>query len=141
MSGTASLTCTGAPIGANCSVPSNEAFSSDASSTFNLSVTTTPRAAGAIRPQLFRPVAWLWAVAMVGIVVIPEMFGSKQSLRRVHKLAPLTLLFLLSSCGGGSTGQQPNPNSNGTPPGTYNLNVKATATTTTQTIALTLIVQ
>lgn len=43
MSGTASLACTGAPIGATCSVPASVTLSATTASTFNASITTTAR--------------------------------------------------------------------------------------------------
>jgi hypothetical protein len=108
----------------------------------NVNVTTIARPAAALRPHGFAPVLWLSAFAMLGIVVLPGLGGSKRSLRRSLGLAPLTLVLLLSSCGGGggSTGTPP-PNPSGTPAGTYTLNVKATSGTMTQTTSLTLIVQ
>ena len=43
MSGTASLTCTGAPTGAACSVPATIPLNASSASTFNASATTTSR--------------------------------------------------------------------------------------------------
>jgi hypothetical protein len=140
MSGTASLSCTGAPMGANCSIPASQPFSSTIAGTLNLSVTTTSRTIGALHLPTFVPVTWLWTFAMLGIVVQPGLRAPKRLLRRYLRLAPLTLLLFLGSCGGGGTGsQQPTPN--GTPAGTYTLNVKATSGATAQTTSLTLIVQ
>jgi hypothetical protein len=144
MSGTAALTCTGAPMGANCSVPASEPFSSTAPTTFSVSVTTTSRAVGALHPPIFSPVPWLWtlAIATLGIVVrlrtrAPNRPGGRQL---YLWLAPLTLMLFLVSCGGGTTdGPQPNPN--GTPAGTYTLTVNATSNSTTEATSLTLIVQ
>ncbi len=69
LSGTASLSCTGSPTGANCSVPASEPFSSTVPATFNLSVTTTARTVGAIRLPTFAPMAGLWIFALLGMVV------------------------------------------------------------------------
>ncbi len=145
MSGTATLTCSGAPSQANCSVPATEAFSSTTPVTFNISVTTTARTAGAMRPPTFAPVTWSWAFAMIGIVVLPGISVRKRSLLRSFRLLPLAFLLLLISCGGGGTGTQPanpnpSPNPNGTPAGTYTLTVQATSGTSTQTVPLTLTV-
>jgi hypothetical protein len=141
LSGTASLSCTGSPTGANCSVPASEPFSSTVPTIFNLSVTTTSRTVGALRLPAFAPVAGLWIFALLGMVVPPGRRIPLRSLRRYLPLTLLTLLLFLCSCGGGgnSGGQQPNPN--GTPTGTYTLNVKATLNATVQTTSLTLIVQ
>jgi hypothetical protein len=140
LSGTASLSCTGSPTGANCTVPASEPFSSTVPATFNVSVTTTSRSVGALRLPAFAPVAGLWIFAMLGMVVHPRRRIPKRSLRRSLPLTLLTLLLFLCSCGGGSSGS-PQPNPNGTPAGTYTLNVKATANATAQTTSLTLIVQ
>ena len=139
LSGTASLSCTGSPAGANCSVPASEPFSSTVPATFNLSVTTTSRTVGALRLPAFAPVAGLWVFALLGMVVRPGRRIPARSLRRYLPLTLLTLLLFLCSCGGGGNSPQGNPN--GTPAGTYTLNVKATSNATVQTTSLTLIVQ
>jgi len=144
ISGTASLSCTGAPIGANCSVPTSEPFSSTIPATFNVSVTTTSRMIGALHSPASTPMPWLWTVAALGIVVWPGMSVPKRSIRRYIWLAPLTLLLFLVSCGGNASnssggGQQPNPN--GTPAGSYTLTVTAISGSATQASSLTLIVQ
>jgi len=144
MSGTASLVCTGAPMGANCSIPASEPFSSTAPATFSVGVTTTSRMM-ALHPHASPPVAWLWtlAVALLGIVVRLRVRAPDQPGRRELYLwlAPLTLVLFLVSCGGGGSTGNPQPNSNGTPAGTYSLTVKATSNSTMETTALTLTVQ
>jgi hypothetical protein len=142
--GSASLSCSGAPKGANCSVPSGQSFSSTAPTTFNVSVTTTARTMAALHLPALAPAAWLWTFAMLGMVVLPGIRDRRRSLRRYLRLSPLTLLLFLASCGGGagsSGGQPPTPNPNGTPAGTYTLNVTATSGTTSQTTSLTMIVK
>jgi hypothetical protein len=141
LSGTASLSCSGSPMRANCSVPVSEPFSSTVPATFNVSVTTTPRTVGALRLPAFAPVTGLWIFALLGMVVHPGRRIPTRSLRRFFSLTPLTLLLLLCSCGGGSSTGNPQPNPNGTPAGTYTLTVKATSGSTTETSSLTLIVQ
>jgi hypothetical protein len=137
ISGTASLSCTGAPMGANCSVPASEPLSSTVPATFSVNVTTTSRTLGALRP-VSMPVPWFWAVAALGIVVWPGMRAPKQ--RRYPWLLPLMLSLFWVSCGGGSVGgQQPNPN--GTPAGSYTLTVTATSGATTEATSLILVVQ
>jgi hypothetical protein len=149
MSGTAALTCTGAPLGSTCSIPPSQAFSSTAATTFSVKVTTTSRTMGALHFPA-SPVHWSWTLAftMLGIVVLPGLRPSthKRSARRFLRLAPLTLLLLLASCGGGSStsgggGTTPQPNPNGTPAGTYHLMVQAASNNAAQTTSLTLIVQ
>ncbi len=145
MSGTASLTCTGAPMGANCSAPASEPFSSTAPTTFSVSVTTTSRMIGALHPHASPPVPWLWtlAITMLGIVVrLRTRAPNRPAGRQLYLwLAPLTLVLFLVSCGGGGTTGDPQPNPNGTPAGTYTLTVKATSNSTIEATSLTLIVQ
>jgi hypothetical protein len=141
LSGTASLSCTGSPAGANCSVPASEPFSSTVPATFNLSVSTTSRTVGALRLPAFAPVAGLWVFALLGMVVHRGRRIPARSLRRYLPLTLLTLLLFLCSCGGGGNSGTPQANPNGTPAGTYTLNVKATSNATVQTTSLTLIVQ
>ena len=145
MSGTASLTCTGAPMGANCSVPASEPFSSTVPATFSVSVTTTSRMIGALHPPASPPVPWLWtlAIAMLGIVVrlrvrAPNRPGGRQL---YLSLAPLTLVLFLVSCGGGGNTGDPTPNPNGTPAGTYTITVQGTSASTTEASSLALVVQ
>jgi hypothetical protein len=146
MSGTAALTCTGAPVGATCSIPSSQVFNSTAQTTFSVKVTTTSRTMGALHFPA-SPVHWSWTLAftMLGIVVLPRGRPTKRSARRYLRLAPLTLLLLLASCGGGSSmgggGTTPQPNPNGTPAGTYHLTIQAASSNAAQTTSLTLIVQ
>ena len=141
LGGTAMLTCTGAPAGANCTVPASQQFNSTTPTTFNVGVTTTARTAGAILPAGFAPAAWLSAFAILGMVVVPGARASKRSSRRYLRLLPLTLALFVVSCGGGGSTTTPPPGSSGTPAGNYTLSVKATSGTTTQTISLSLIVQ
>ena len=148
LSGTSSLTCTGAPLGATCSVPASEPFNSTTSTPLSVTVTTTSRTIAALHPPASSPVPWSWTVAMtmLGIVFLPGIRTPRRSMRRYLRLAPLALTLFLASCGGGGTvgggqtgGTQSNPN--GTPAGTYTLTVKATSGDTVQTTSLTLIVQ
>jgi hypothetical protein len=144
MSGTASLSCTGAPMGANCSVPPSQSLSSTVPATFSVSVTTISRTSAAHHPPSSAPVSWLWtlAIAMLWIVVRLGIRAPKRSGRRYLYLwlAPLTLLLLVS-CGGGSSTGDPPPNPNGTPAGIYTLTVQATSASTTEASSLTLVVQ
>jgi hypothetical protein len=148
-SGTAAFTCSGAPKGATCTGPASQPFSASTVTTVNISVATTSRTMGSLRPSGFKPAMWMWSLTMLGMVLLPTMRSSKASAARYLRLAPLTLLLLLASCGGGGMGSggsgtsgggsQTNPN--GTPAGTYTLNVTATSGTASQTATLTLIVQ
>jgi hypothetical protein len=147
MSGTASLTCTGAPIGATCSLPSSQTFNATTPTTFIIKVTTTARLSSALtgpasKPASFTPASWLWTIAL-GMLFMPGTRAPKWSAlrwRRCLGLAPLLLLFFSISCGGGSMGSAP-PQQNGTPSGTYSVVVHASSNSTTGSTTLTLNVQ
>jgi hypothetical protein len=148
MSGSATLTCAGAPAHATCAIPASQTFDAVAATPVSVTVKTTSRTIAAVRPPHSAPASWSWnlAMAMLGIVILPGIRIGKRPVRRYLWLPPLTLCLLLASCGGGgstgsnSTGGQP-ANPNGTPAGTYTVNVTAISGSATQTIPLTLIVQ
>jgi hypothetical protein len=145
ISGTATLTCTGAPAGATCNVPGTISVSSTTADTFNVSVTTTPRATGALRPPGSAKPYWIWAAALTAIVVLPWAGRIRTPKGKRFYLATLSILALtiLCSCGGGSnssnkgTGGGPT----GTPAGTFTLTVSATSGSNSQAMNLTLTVQ
>jgi len=139
MSGTASLTCTGAPTGAVCSVPATVSLNASSASTFNASVTTTSRSPrGFCRPG---SEPWLWAMAIFGSLILFNAAPTHQF--PLLRLAPfLVLIVAFCSCGGGrSTSPAPTPNPSATPAGTYTLVITAKSGTDTQTQNLTLTVQ
>jgi len=140
LSGTVSLTCTGAPAGAACSVPSSETVSATTASTFAVSVSTAAPTSSA----LHRPgssLGWMWATALIGLGLLPGGDRRKRhsALRRFVWL-PLLLIVFLVACGGGSGGGG-GSGSGGTPAGTYTLTVTATLNGAMQSQALKLIVQ
>jgi len=137
MSGTASLACTGAPVGAVCSVPSTVSVASATASNFTVNVTTTSRTLSSLRLIGNHPGSWAWAVFFLGIAIRPRAGRRKRALLRLAWLMPLAVS--LCACGGGRGGNSTNPN--GTPAGTYALTVTATLGSTSQTVNLTLIVQ
>ena len=153
--GTATLTCTGAPTGAKCSLPGQVTVSATQPSTIDVSVSTTSRVTGALLPGAPWPggvAPWTWPVAVLALGFLPISTRKRASRRsRLRKLSraglPLLFLVLLGSCGGGSsnpapvspTGPQPNPN--GTPAGTYTLTVTATAGSLKESVPLVLTVE
>jgi hypothetical protein len=136
LGGTATLTCTGAPKGATCSVPASVNVNAASASTFTVSVTTTPRTLAALPSDTLRT-GW-WAIAIFGFVILP---GAVRRGRWTLRLLPLALLLMIGSCGGGNSSSGPQPNPNGTPVGTSILTVTATSGSTSQSIPLTLNVQ
>lgn len=141
VSGTGSLTCTGAPTGAVCSVPATVPLNASSASTFNASVTTTPRSSAAF--YLHGSAPWLWALAVFGCVSFLKKAPTRRSpIARLGFVPLFVLAGALCSCGGGSsTSPAPTPNPNGTPAGTYTIVITAKSGTTTQTQNLTLTVQ
>ena len=138
-SGMASLTCTGGPRGTNCSFLSGATMNVSATSDtpFNVTVMTTSRSMAALSPTSNGSHSWLWAVLLMGFVILPHAQVSKCSTWRIIRLSPLVFLLLLGACGGGGTSANPN----GTPAGTYALTVKATSGSVSQSLPLTLTVQ
>jgi Beta-propeller repeat/Abnormal spindle-like microcephaly-assoc'd, ASPM-SPD-2-Hydin len=146
LAGTASLTCTGAPTGADCSVPPTVNISSTSASNLNVSVTTTSRTLAALHSPTFRHLGSFWATALMGCMFF-SLSGrnrrtsgrNRRRARRYLLFLPLMLALLLCGCSGGSNGGQTKPN--GTPAGTYKLSVTATMGSTVQSTVLTLVVQ
>lgn len=138
ISGTAALTCTGAPKGASCPVPATMNVDAANPATFNVTASTTSRTMAALRAARS---GWFWAIAILGLIVLSWSPAKKKTINCYLPLAIMSTL-LLSSCGSSSNsnnGSQPNPN--GTPAGTYNLTVTATQGTSAQSANLTLTVQ
>jgi hypothetical protein len=120
LAGTATLTCTGAPAGATCSVPGSENVSATMASTFTVSVSTTSRSSAALQRGKSSS-AWLWATLFIGTMCLPV--GRSRGLARGSAaILSLLLVVFLISCGGGNGGGE----SGGTPAGTYNVVVTAT---------------
>ena len=144
-SGTATITCTGAPKGAACSVSGSVVLSATSPSALPVTVTTTARtsaATGLNRPPLF------WAIAILGLFV-SRGIKRKAPSQRANRLAilPILAMLLFCSCGGGGRGNGGGggggggSNPNGTPAGTYMLTVTATVGSSSQALPLTLTVQ
>jgi hypothetical protein len=139
-SGTASLSCTGAPTGATCSVPSSVNINAIVATPFNVSVTTTSRTMSMLHSGNLRS-HWLWATSLLCLVILPIGRRKKQFVF-IGRGLPILLLLLICACGGGSgssSGSTTNPN--GTPAGTYQLTVAAKSGSVSQSIMLTLKVE
>ena len=141
MGGTTSLSCTGAPMKATCSVPATESVSASTASNFNVSVTTTaPTQASVFSPGIATG-PWPWALVIFGIIGVAFLtrVPSQRPVLRLLWAAPL-FAILLCSCGGGGS-QSKGLQNPGTPAGNYTLTVTATSGSTTQSQNLTLVVQ
>lgn len=138
-SGTVTLTCSGVPAGAQCSLPARENVSATAPVTFTVSVSTTPPAkAAGIVPKSFLHSGWLWALVLAGILILPGS-GQKRTSRSLRGLPILLLMVFVNSCGGRSTNNCPSCSS-GTPPGQYTVTVNATSGSISQSMPLSLTV-
>jgi IPT/TIG domain len=154
MSGTATVTCAGAPVGATCSLPASQVFNATTPTSFTVTVKTTARITAALpRPSLtpasltrgsFTLASWLWMLPL-GMLFVPRAGALKRSARpwqRYLWFAPTLLLLLFAvSCGGGGGMSNAQPQQTGTPAGTYTVIVNATSNSKTGFTSLTLNVQ
>jgi hypothetical protein len=138
LSGTASLTCTGAPKGAECSLPARENVDAVTASKFTVTVNTAARMTAGMTPNSSTLKVWLWGLAIFGMVILPGSARRTRTRGCLSRILPILLLLGLSGCGGsgGSSGGQ-----SGTPAGTYTLTVTAKSASATQSVPLTLTVQ
>ena len=140
LSGTAILTCAGAPTGATCSLPDSLNVSDTNASDFTVTISTTAKSSAAMqrRSPTF---TWFWAIAMLGLALLPGERRTRQFARRLAGITSLFLLTLLVSCGGGGgSSSGGGSGSGGTPAGTYTLTVTATMGTAQQSQSLKLTV-
>ena len=132
--GSVTLTCTGTPAAATCSVtPSTLTFSGNSAAAFSVGVTTTaPKSAAA--PFLIHwprvpyvPVGLPVTAALLLALAAALAVGSRSRSTRiwVPAMALLLCLGLLSGCGSSSS-HSGNNGRQGTPVGTYTLTITAT---------------
>jgi len=142
MSGQTTLTCTGAPKGATCTIsPASLNVSASSASSLTVTVTTTSRTMAFASPERTIRYSWLWATGIFGLLFIGAGRNRKKKIR-VGGILSMLLLCLLCACGGSSSGgSSGGTNPNGTPAGTYQLAVTATSGGTTESLPLTLVVQ
>ena len=134
-SGNVTLSCTGAPAAASCSVPGSESLSSTPA-TFQATVMTTARSTAIKLPSSRDlPPAPVVAVVVLGLSGLVLMASKRR--RMVIALACVSFaVVLMASCGGGGSGG--GGGSNGTPAGTSTIVVTATSGSTSQSMNLTL---
>jgi hypothetical protein len=140
LSGTATLTCTGAPQGATCSVPGSVTVNGTSASSFKVSVTTTSQTTAAANSSRTTRFAAIWTAALLPLVVLP-IRRRKRASRSLYLSAIVGSLLLISSCGGNSSSSSSTSNPNGTPSGSYNLMITATLNSATESVQLKLVVQ
>jgi hypothetical protein len=131
--GTATLSCSGVPTGATCSVPASVNVSATTASTVTVSVTTTAHnSALLVRPGA--KLGWALAMGILGLVFLPGMSAGKWA----RGWVAFALLLFICSCGGGYNA--PPSNQGGTPAGNYTLRVTANLGSSNQSLPLTLTV-
>src|ERR1700722_4507390 len=97
-SGQTSMTCTGAPTGATCSLnPSNPMVSAAIPTLLNVSVSTTARTSGSLS-RLSRVSPWMWAVVLFGFFTLPR--GARETRLKLLLILVFLVPLSLSSCGG-----------------------------------------
>jgi hypothetical protein len=145
--GTVSLSCSGAPQGATCSVSPNPVnVTSDQSSDFTVTVTTTAQTTSSLEPartkHLRGKLSLGLAAAMLGVFVV----WVPQRRKQITMIIALFLAFLMCSCGGGGNGgggtggNGGGGGSSGTPTGTYPLTITGTAGVLSHSAGVTLAV-
>jgi hypothetical protein len=155
-SGGVSLSCSGAPAGATCSVWPKQISPGTSATNVTVTVSTTATSVSAPRSQPLPPVPpvlprfrGLLMLALVLAAIAWAIRRRQQSPVRRWQAAlfplALGLLLALAGCGGGGTsGVTPPPVTPVTPAGTYTLTVTGTtgsgSTAMSQTVTLTLIV-
>jgi len=146
--GSVSLSCDGAPVGAKCTLPASITLNGLSDITVAVSVTTAAHAMAMKQYPLPRGGRWL-ACGVFGLPLIVSLAGAggRRHRARVVRLTFLLLMtiamLLLPACGGGNGGS--GGNGSGTPAGTYPLTVAGKYTsggeTLTHTVTLTLVVE
>jgi hypothetical protein len=139
LSGTASLSCTGAPANATCSVPATVPVSGTTASTFTVTVSTTARAVAVPWAQRIRLTPWPLSLAsLIALLLLYRKRTQPRFALTYAIMVFLPVIFLLGACGGGPTTSS---NANGTATGSYQLTVTAKVGSTSQSVNLTLNVQ
>jgi subtilase family serine protease len=148
LTGSFTLSCTGVPSEATCTVPSSVNL---AGSTMFATVTVTTTAQSLSLPPVSggRPglgplnqlmiwlVVWIVAASLMFLIGVGALAGRRRK-TVMAGAAALALLFLMTGCGSSSSSQSGPPSNPGTPAGTYTLNVTATGTTISRSVTLTL---
>jgi hypothetical protein len=143
LSGTVTLTCTGAPAGASCTIsPATLDLASGQTSNFTVSVSTNGSSASA---RVLK--ASIAGLGLVSLLLLP--LGRNTGTVRTVLFSVLVLLAcgaagVLSGCGSGqssSSAKRLAPTSSGVMPGTYTLKVIATGGSVSVTQSLSLTVQ
>ncbi len=158
-SGSLVMSCSGAPIGAVCTVVPATLAVNGLVAAFQVSVTTTarsfqpPRAFHRQQPRWPRPAIYVEALLLLALLLAARVFklDGPPSIRlwTGAAVALICVSTLLAACGGGSTQSAatttsttstPSSTNPGTPAGTYILQVTGTQATASRSVTLTLTV-
>ncbi len=144
--GTITLTCTGAPAAATCSVPASVMLSGTPV-TITIMVTTTARGTAPPRSTPWLPgpggdpllvFYWWLALAILALLAILQAKRPARLRARLALAGFLLMVIIAPGCGGGASGPPP---MQGTPAGNYPLTVTASSGGFSRNIALNLTVQ
>jgi hypothetical protein len=137
VSGTITMSCSGAPSGASCSPnPGSFSLGTVASQNVMVTVSTTPRSSASLLP--LHPGLWWGLAGTLGIAFLRPR--NRRPRRLLMMAGSLALLGTMLSCGGGGSGSGGGGNS-GTPAGTYILSVSASGNSASNNLPLKLTVQ
>jgi hypothetical protein len=138
------LSCTGAPTGAGCSVSPSSVNPNGGNTSAQISITSTARSSAAV-PRLTFPGSWLWTFAFVGtLLIIRRAVGKAAFGLRLRTCLCLAIITLAAGCGGGggiTTPPPPPPGGGGTPAGNYALTVTGASGSLTRTTSINLTVK
>jgi len=141
-SGSVSLTCSGAPAQATCSIsPASVTVTGSSAVPFTVTITTTAATAmassatgGSDSSPSGQRYAFLFACVLLAAIKLgTRQAGGKRAWATIGSLVCLTIVLV--ACGSSTGG------SGGTPAGTYNLTVTGTSQEISHTLALTLTVK
>jgi hypothetical protein len=147
-SGSVTLTCNGAPATTSCTVnPSSVAFSGLGTANLAVVVTTASRSSASLPTGIFdryRPQRFLLFGVLLAFIV--TMAGKRHAFGYACQGCILGVALIgLSSCGGvsgsGASNSVSQPQSSGTPAGTYQLMVTGSATNASSSLNLSLTVK
>jgi hypothetical protein len=138
VSGTSSLTCSGAPANATCNItPSSLALSAGGSGNFSVTLTTSQQVATIQDRSLHLQLAGTGL--LFGALMLPVFIKRLRLPGELMMLACLLAILPVAACGGGSSTKA--PSAQNAAPGTYQLVVTATVGSANATQTLTLVVE
>src|SRR6266852_5806774 len=144
-SGSVSLTCSGAPAQATCSIsPASVTVTGSSAVPFTVTITSTEATAmassatgGSDSSPSGQRYAFLFACVLLAAIKLgTRQAGGKRAWATIGSLVCLTIVLVACGSSSSSTG-----GSGGTPAGTYNLTVTGTSQELSHTLALTLTVK